>query len=276
MRVGLLAKKIGMTRIFDETGTHQAVTVVECPESVVMNAGHNAKNRVKLASFNIKEKSINKPQIAEFKKLKTHSKKHTIEFQVDDAADYKAGSVITVDHFVEGQYVDVRGRNIGKGFAGGMKRHGFGGLEATHGISVSHRSHGSTGQCQDPGKVFKGKKMAGQMGNVNVTIQNLEIIKIDSEKSLIFIKGAIPGKPGGVVRLTDAVKRNLPLNAPLPAFFKKEEEKKSEVKTAETKREEKNVENKKSASDQNITQEKKVTVENQSQKKASDKAKEDK
>lgn len=220
MRVGLLAKKIGMTRIFDETGTHQPVTVLECPESIVLNTEHNVKNRVKLASFNIKEKSINKPQISEFKKLKSPCKKHIIEFEVGDSSKYKVGSIITVDHFLEGQYVDVRGRNIGKGFAGGMKRHGFGGLEATHGISVSHRSHGSTGQCQDPGKVFKGKKMAGHMGNVNVTIQNLEVIRVDSENSLIFVRGAVPGKRGTLIRITDAVKMSLPANAPMPAFFK--------------------------------------------------------
>ena len=121
MRVGLLTKKIGMTRIFDETGTHQAVTVLECPESIVLNSNHNAKNRVKLASFDVKERLLNKPQIAEFKKLKSSAKKHIVEFQVNDATQYKVGNVITVEHFVEGQYIDARGRNIGKGIAGDRK-----------------------------------------------------------------------------------------------------------------------------------------------------------
>ena len=227
MRVGLLAKKIGMTRIFDETGTHQPVTVLECPESVVLSVAKNSKNMIKLASFNIKEKSVNKPQISEFKKLDVPCKKHVVEFKVDDTSEFKSGQTITIDHFVEGQLVDVRGKNIGKGFAGGMKRHGFGGLEATHGVSISHRSHGSTGQCQDPGRVFKGKKMAGQMGNVNITTQNLKIIKIDSSKSLLFIKGAVPGKPGALITVTDAVKKNLSNDVPYPAFFKKSNETKN-------------------------------------------------
>ena len=233
MRVGLLAKKIGMTRVFDETGTHIAVTVLECPESVVLNSGHNAENRVKLASFDVKDKAINKPQIGEFKKLKLGSKKHVIEFEVGDASQYEAGNVITIDHFIKGQFVDVRGRNIGKGFAGAMKRHGFGGLEATHGISVSHRSHGSTGQCQDPGKVFKGKKMAGHMGDVNVTMQNLEIINIDNENSLLFVKGSVPGKRGTLLRVTDAIKRNLSGDAPRPAGFKKAAVKQKSEQAAE-------------------------------------------
>ncbi len=220
MRVGLLAKKIGMTRAFDEFGNHHPLTVVECPEAVVTNVGQNTKNNVKLASFETKKKSLNKAQTALYEKLKTPYRKHSIEFTVEDASQFKAGQIVTLNHFVEGQLVDVRGRTSGKGFAGGMKRHGFGGLEATHGVSISHRSHGSTGQCQDPGRVFKGKKMAGHMGDTNVTVQNLEIYKIDSENSLIYIRGAIPGKKGVVVRLTDAVKTALPLDAPYPAFFK--------------------------------------------------------
>ena len=158
MRVGLLAKKIGMTRIFDEFGDNHPVTVLECPEAVILNSGHNAKSNVKIASFESRKKSINLPQIKEFDKLKTVYRKHVAEFKVDDISEFKKGRVITIDHFVEGQFVDVRGTTIGKGFAGAMKRHGFAGLEATHGVSISHRSHGSTGQCQDPGRVFKGKK----------------------------------------------------------------------------------------------------------------------
>jgi len=220
MRVGLLAKKIGMTRLFDEFGDHHPVTVLECPEAVVVKAGHNAKKNVQLASFETSKKSINQPQIKEFDKLKTPYRRHSVEFTVADTAEFTKGRVISVGHFVEGQYVDVRGQTIGKGFAGGMKRHGFGGLEATHGVSISHRSHGSTGQCQDPGRVFKGKKMAGHMGATNVTIQNLEVLKIDSENSLIFIRGAVPGKKGTLITITDAVKKAAAENLPLPAGFK--------------------------------------------------------
>jgi large subunit ribosomal protein L3 len=220
MRVGLLAKKIGMTRIFDEFGDHHPVTILECPEAVILNSDHNAKNNVKLASFATKKKSINVPQIKEFDKLKTTYRKHVVEFKVDDVAEFKKGRVITIDHFVEGQFVDVRGKTIGKGFAGGMKRHGFGGLEATHGVSISHRSHGSTGQCQDPGRVFKGKKMAGHMGNSNVTIQSLRVLKIDSSKELIFIKGAVPGKKGAILTITDATKKTSAKILPYPAAFK--------------------------------------------------------
>ena len=229
MRVGMLAKKLGMTRVFDDNGVHYPVTVVECPEAVILNVNTNNKNKVKLASINIKDKSINKPQLDELKKSGSKAKKYIYEFKVSDNSDYKSGSIITVDNFIVGQYVDVRGRTVGKGFAGGMKRHGFGGLEASHGISISHRSHGSTGQCQDPGKVFKGKKMAGQMGNVNVTIQNLEIIKVDSSNNLLFIKGALPGKKGAVLKITDAVKKNLPSDAPQPAFFKSTSDSKSDT-----------------------------------------------
>ncbi|MBT5827724.1 MAG: 50S ribosomal protein L3 [Alphaproteobacteria bacterium] len=220
MRVGLLAKKIGMSRIFDEYGDHYPVTVLECPEAVVLNAAHNAESNVKLASFESRKKSINLPQVKEFDKLKTAYRKHIAEFKVDDVSEFKSGRVITVDHFVEGQFVDARGKTIGKGFAGAMKRHGFAGLEATHGVSISHRSHGSTGQCQDPGRVFKGKKMAGHMGNTNVTIQNLQVMKIDTENALIFVKGALPGKKGTVVTLTDAVKRVSAKILPYPAGFK--------------------------------------------------------
>lgn len=209
-----------MTRIFDDSGDHHPVTVLECPEAVIVKSAHNAKNNVQLASFEVSKKAINKPQIKEFEKLKTPYRRHTIEFTVEDTTEFKSGRAITVGHFVEGQSVDVRGRTIGKGFAGAMKRHGFAGLEATHGVSVSHRSHGSTGQCQDPGRVFKGKKMAGHMGHTNVTVQNLEVMKVDSENALIFIRGAVPGSKGTYVTITDAIKRAVSSKVPFPAGFK--------------------------------------------------------
>ena len=216
----MLAKKLGMTRIFDNNGVHYPVTIVECPEATILKVSSDSKDKVKLASVDVKGKSINKPQLDELKKFSASAKKYMYECKVDDNSVYESGKIITVDNFIVGQYVDVRGKTVGKGFAGGMKRHGFGGLEASHGISVSHRSHGSTGQCQDPGKVFKGKKMAGQMGNVNVTIQNLEIVKVDSTNNLLFIKGALPGKKGTILKIADAVKKNLPNEVPKPAFFK--------------------------------------------------------
>ncbi len=230
-RVGLLAKKISMTRIFDDFGDHHPVTVLECPEALVTGVAQNSKQNVQLASFEIKERSINKPQLAEYKKLKSATKKYRSEYSVDDTSAFEAGQIVTVEHFITGQLVDVRGRNSGKGFAGSMKRHNFSGLEASHGVSVSHRAHGSTGQCQDPGRVFKGKKMAGQMGNKNITVQNLEVMRVDSENNLIFIRGAVPGKKGTVVTITDAIKKSLPSKAPYPAFFKKVNKKESEAKS---------------------------------------------
>jgi large subunit ribosomal protein L3 len=220
MRVGLLTKKVGMTRIFNESGENFPVTILECPEAVVIDAAKNAPNNVRLGSFEVKESRVNKPQKSLFKNCKSTPKAKTYEFKVEDASQYKQGEVITVQHFVEGQYVDVQATSSGKGFAGAMKRHNFAGLEASHGISVSHRSHGSTGQCQDPGRVFKGKKMAGHLGDATVKVQNLEILRIDSDNSLIYIKGSVPGKSNAYVKVRDAVKKHLPKDAPLPAFFK--------------------------------------------------------
>lgn len=219
MRIGLVAKKLGMTRYFDESGDHHPVTILECPEAIVTKL--DAKNNnVQLASFDKSKKNINKPQAKEYEKLKSTYKTVRKEFKTDKIEDFNIGSIITLNHFSEGQYVDVQGKTIGKGFAGGMKRHGFGGLEATHGVSISHRSHGSTGQCQDPGKVFKGKKMAGHMGDTNITVQNLEILRIDQENELIFIRGAVPGKKGALLTIKDAVKKSLPASVAYPARFK--------------------------------------------------------
>jgi large subunit ribosomal protein L3 len=226
MRIGLVAKKIGMTRIFDQSGDHHPVTIVKCPEALIVKSAHNSDNNVQIASFDTRKKSLNKAQIKEFEKLKSTYKAVRKEFKTDKIDEFKAGSVVNINHFSEGQFIDVQGKTIGKGFAGGMKRHGFGGLEATHGVSISHRSHGSTGQCQDPGKVFKGKKMAGHLGHNTVTIQNLKILKIDQENELIFIKGSVPGKKGTLLTIRDAVKKSLPSTALFPASFKVAEDKK--------------------------------------------------
>jgi large subunit ribosomal protein L3 len=234
MRVGILTKKIGMTRIFDDNGVHHPVTILECPESVILGDKDNSGKTVRLASFDVREKLVKKPQLAEFKKVSSSAKRYIYEYKVKDNKAYKPGDAVTINNFIVGQQVDVRGKTIGKGFAGAMKRHGFAGLEASHGISVSHRSHGSTGQCQDPGKVFKGKKMAGHMGSVNITVQNLRIIKIDSESNLLFIRGAVPGKKGALIEVKDAVKKNLLNEVPMPAFFKSSEK---EVANKEAKKE---------------------------------------
>jgi large subunit ribosomal protein L3 len=156
-----------------------------------------------------------------FAKAKVEPKKKVVEFRVSEDALLNEGDLLSVEHFLNGQYVDVTGTSIGKGFAGGMKRHNFGGLRASHGVSVSHRSHGSTGQCQDPGKVFKGKKMAGHMGDERVTIMNLEVVLTDPVKGLIGVRGAVPGSAGGYVLIRDAVKKKSPKNLPFPAAFLK-------------------------------------------------------
>ena len=219
MRIGLVAKKLGMTRYFDETGDHHPVTILECPEAIVTKL--DAKNNnVQLASFDKSKKNINKPQAKEYEKLKSKYKSVRKEFKTDKIENFNIGSIITLNHFSEGQYVDIQGKTIGKGFAGGMKRHGFGGLEATHGVSISHRSHGSTGQCQDPGKVFKGKKMAGHMGDVRVTTQNLTVFSTDVERGLILIRGAVPGSKGGYVLVQDAVKIAAQEGLPFPGSFR--------------------------------------------------------
>ena len=226
MRIGLVAKKIGMTRYFDEYGDHHPVTILKCPETIVTKLDVK-NNNVQIAAFDKSKKNINKPQAKEYEKLKSTYKSVRKEFKTDKISEFKIGSIITLNHFLEGQFVDVQGKTIGKGFAGGMKRHGFGGLEATHGVSISHRSHGSTGQCQDPGKVFKGKKMAGHLGDSKITIQNLEILKIDQENELIFIRGAVPGKKGSLLIIKDSIKKSLPASVAFPASFKELEKKSS-------------------------------------------------
>jgi large subunit ribosomal protein L3 len=220
MRTGLLAEKMGMTRIFGSEGGHIPVTVLRVEGCEVVAARRTDKDgydAVQLGIGKAKSKRVTKPMRGHFAKAKVAPKAKLAEFRVSEDALLEPGAALSVDHFVAGQFVDVCGVSIGKGFAGAMKRWGFKGLRATHGVSLSHRSHGSTGQRQDPGKVFKGKKMAGHMGARRVTVQNLEVVGIDRERGLILVKGAVPGARGGYVRVSDAVKRALPGEAPYPA-----------------------------------------------------------
>ncbi len=222
-RTGVIAKKLGMTRFFDETGQHVPVTVLSLDGCAVV--GQRTQERdgyvaLQLGAGAKKAKNTNQAQRGQFGKALVEPKHIVCEFRVEPAALIDVGAEITADHFVPGQKVDIQGETIGKGFAGAMKRWNFGGLRATHGVSVSHRSHGSTGQRQDPGKVFKNKKMAGHLGDETVTVQNLEIFRVDAERGLIMIKGAVPGAEGSYVKIRDAVKRARPDAAPMPAGFR--------------------------------------------------------
>jgi large subunit ribosomal protein L3 len=220
MRSGVIAKKLGMTRLFMEDGRQVPVTVLQM-ESVQVVAQRTAERdgytAVQLGAGAAKPKNVTEPMRGHFAKSSVAPKRRIVEFRVAPENLIDVGAEITADHFVQGQEVDVCGETIGKGFAGAMKRWNFGGLRASHGVSVSHRSHGSTGQRQDPGKVFKGKKMAGHLGVERVTTQNLEVVRTDAERGLIIVKGAVPGAKGGWVTVRDAVKRPAPANAPRPA-----------------------------------------------------------
>ena len=210
MRLGLIAEKIGMSRYYDSLGVNHAVTVLKVNDSKIIDLKTLQKDgysAVRLSSGTTKKK-LNKSVKGYLKKNNISPFSTSKEFRVDTLDDYKVGNRIEVTNFMEGQYVDVSSNSKGKGFAGGMKRHNFGGNRATHGVSISHRSHGSTGQCQDPGKVFKGKKMAGRLGNVKKTVQNLKILKIDTENSILLVKGAVPGHKGAVIKIFDSVKKN--------------------------------------------------------------------
>jgi large subunit ribosomal protein L3 len=223
MRSGLIAQKVGMTRIFSEDGTHVPVTVLKVDTCKVVSTRSEAKDgycAVQLGSGLAKVKNVGKALRGHFAAAKVEPAKKLVEFRVTPDAMLEIGTELSAGHFVAGQYVDVTGTTIGKGFAGAMKRHNFSGLEATHGVSVSHRSHGSTGQRQDPGKVFKNKKMAGHLGDVQVTTQSLAVISTDAERGLILLKGAVPGSQGGWVLLRDAVKRKVPDGLPFPAGIK--------------------------------------------------------
>ncbi|KZD01105.1 50S ribosomal protein L3 [Oceanibaculum pacificum] len=220
MRTGLIAQKLGMTRVFNDEGTHVPVTVLKvdgCQVVAVRTEDRDGYTAVQLGAGKAKVKNVSKANRANFAKANVEPRKKVVEFRVSDDALLEPGQELSAAHFVAGQMVDVTGTSIGKGFAGVMKRHNFGGLRATHGVSVSHRSHGSTGQRQDPGKVFKGKKMAGHMGDVRVTKQNLQIVATDEERGLILVKGAIPGSKGGWVLVRDAVKVKQPADLPFPA-----------------------------------------------------------
>ncbi len=219
MRSGIIAKKMGMTRIFSDDGQQIPVTVLRLEKVQVVAQKTKDKDgyfALKLGSGSVKAKNCSKSLRGQFSVAKVEPKRKLKEFRVSSDNLIDVGKEISVSHYVEGQYVDVSGLSIGKGFAGAMKRHNFSGLRASHGVSISHRSHGSTGQCQDPGRVFKGKKMAGHMGDCNVTIQNLRVVKTDPERGLIMIKGAVPGAKGGWVTLKDAVKKKLPDNITYP------------------------------------------------------------
>ncbi len=223
MRSGVIAKKLGMTRLFMEDGRQVPVTVLSLEGLQVVAQRTPEKDgyaAVQLGAGTAKAKRTSKPMRGHFAKAKVEPKRKLAEFRVSPSNLIDVGEEITADHYFAGQYVDVAGTSIGKGFAGAMKRHNFGGLRASHGTSISHRSHGSTGQCQDPGKVFKGKKMAGHMGAVRVTTQNLQVVRTDPERGLIMVKGAVPGSKGGWVTIKDAVKKPLPENVILPAALR--------------------------------------------------------
>ena len=223
MRSGLIAQKVGMTRIFNEDGTHVPVTVLKVDTCQVVSTRSVEKDgytAVQLGVGTAKVKNVAKPQRVQFANAKVEPKKKLIEFRIAPENQLEVGAELSVAHFIPGQYVDVTGTTIGKGFAGAMKRHNFRGLEASHGVSVSHRSHGSTGQRQDPGKVFKGKKMAGHMGATQVTTQGLKVVAADVDRGLLLVKGAVPGSKGGWVLVRDAVKRKLPDGVPFPAAIK--------------------------------------------------------
>jgi len=223
MRSGVIAQKVGMTRIFTEAGDHIPVTVLKLEKLQVVGQRTEDKNgytALQLGAGTRKPARLTKSERQSFAVAKVEPKRKLAEFRVSPDNMIEVGSEISADHFVAGQFVDVTGTSKGKGFQGAMKRWNFGGLHASHGVSVSHRSHGSTGQCQDPGKVFKGKKMAGHMGDERVTTQNLVVVQTDVERGLLMIRGAVPGAKGGWVIVRDAVKKALPKDVPMPAALK--------------------------------------------------------
>jgi large subunit ribosomal protein L3 len=223
MRSGVIAQKMGMTRLFTEAGEHVPVTVLRLAQCQVI--AHRSKEKdgyvaLQLGSGSRKVKNVSKPERGRFAVAKVEPKRKLAEFRVSDDAVIPVGAEITADHFVVGQYVDVTGTSIGKGFAGGMKRWNFAGLRASHGVSISHRSIGSTGGRQDPGKTFKNKKMPGHLGVERVTTLNLRVVQTDVERGLIMLEGAVPGAKGGWITVRDAVKKALPKEAPKPGKFK--------------------------------------------------------
>lgn len=220
MRTGVIAQKKGMTRVYDEFGQHVPVTVLQIDSlqvTAVRTKEKDGYSAVQLGCGKAKKHRVAKAQLTTFAKANIEPKKKVAEFRVSDDALLEVGQEVRANHYVVGQFVDVVGTTKGKGFAGVMKRWNFAGLEASHGVSVSHRSHGSTGQRQDPGRVFKNKKMAGHLGVEQITTQNLEIVQIDEARNLILVKGAVPGVDNAYVQVRDAQKRALPADAPYPA-----------------------------------------------------------
>jgi len=223
MRTGVIAKKVGMTRLFQDDGRHVPVTVLSLEGNQVVARREQDKDgyvAVQLGAGVAKAKNVAKPQRGHFAKAEVEPKSQVAEFRVSEDALLDVGVEIAADHFINGQLVDVTGHTQGKGFAGAMKRWGFGGMRATHGVSISHRAHGSTGNRQDPGRVFKNKKMAGHMGDRQRTQQNLEIVSTDVERGLLFVKGSVPGSKGGWLLVRDAVKVPRPADVPYPASLK--------------------------------------------------------
>ncbi len=225
MRTGLIAQKVGMSRVFKEDGTHIPVTVLKVDGCQVVAQKTEEKDgytAIQLGVGQAKAKRMGKAMRGHFAKAKVEPKKRLFEFRVPADGLVAVGAELAPSHFIDGQKIDVAGTSIGKGFAGAMKRHNFGGMRATHGVSISHRAHGSTGQCQDPGRVFKGKKMAGHMGASRITTLNLEVVSTDDDRGLILVKGAVPGSKGGWVLVRDAIKKATPEGLPYPAKLKGE------------------------------------------------------
>jgi large subunit ribosomal protein L3 len=223
MRAGVIAQKVGMMRIFTDAGEHVPATVLRLANCQVI--AHRTKDKngyvaLQLGAGTRKVKNVSKAERGHFATAKVEPKRKLAEFRVEESELIPVGAEITADHFVVGQYVDVTGTSIGKGFAGAMKRWNFGGLRASHGVSVSHRSHGSTGGRQDPGKTFKDKKMAGHLGVERVTTLNLKVVMTDVERGLVLVEGAVPGAKGGWITLRDAVKKTLPKDTPQPGKFR--------------------------------------------------------
>ncbi len=232
MRCGVVARKLGMSRIFNNNGEHVPVTVLRMEDVEVLsvrtieNHGYTA---LQLGFCNKTQKNVTKPLRGVFAKAKIHPKEKVVEFRVSQDAILKVGDKLGVNHFIAGQKVDVVGVSQGKGFSGAMKRHNFGGMQASHGVSISHRSHGSTGNSQDPGRTWKGKKMAGQYGNVRITTQNLKVVKLLEDENIILIEGSVPGSKNGIVLLRDAIKHKTPQDAPFPAGLRSEDKKDKDV-----------------------------------------------
>ena len=226
MRCGVIARKLGMSRIFNDKGEHVPVTVLRLEDVEVLSTRSIKKDgyiAVQLGFNNKKLKNVTKPLKGFFAKAKSEPKEKVLEFRVSEDALLNIGDKISVNHYIPGQKIDVVGISQGKGFAGSMKRHNFGGMQASHGVSISHRAHGSTGNSQDPGRTWKGKKMAGQYGNVRVTTQNLTVVKLLDDDNLILVEGSVPGSKNGIVTITDAVKYNVPKDAPFPAGLRSSE-----------------------------------------------------